>query len=100
MQSFLNYGQTAQQPEMSPEQRKQMMQEQLMQQIMGEHAQNPMQGATQLAAGVGMGVDKWNRQQQFPDKPGMPGAPAGGDTNPFAKLSHLFNFGRSSGGLY
>lgn len=87
-QSFLIPQNTQQ---MTPDQRRQALAQHLQQQIMGQSAQNPMQGAAQMFAGVGMGM-----QQQSSAHPATPG---GASPSFSTRMGNLFSFG-NNGGLF
>lgn len=85
---YMNQGQT------DPTVRRQQMAAQLAQQIMGQPAQNVPQGASQLAAGLGVGLANWQKKADA-----FPTAPGGADPSMLTGLANFFS-GRKNGGLF
>ncbi|EUB95878.1 hypothetical protein PMI07_002366 [Rhizobium sp. CF080] len=90
---FQRYGYMQQDPT-DPTVRRQHMAAQLAQQIMGQPAQNVPQGASQLAAGIGMGLANWQKKDAS-----FPTAPGGADPSLMTGLANFLS-GRKNGGLF
>lgn len=76
------------------DQRRQQLAQQFQQQLLGQTPTTAAGGFAQLAAGIGMGLNRYQQQgQQFPTAPGG-GAPS------FATTLGNFFTGRNNGGLY
>lgn len=69
---------------------RQQVSDQLAQQIMGQSAQSVPQGASQLATGIGMGLQKYNNSQ-------FPAAPGGAQPDLATRFGNLFSFGHNGG---
>lgn len=90
---FQHYG-YMRQGQADPAARRQQIAAQLAQQIMGQPAQNVPQGASQLAAGLGMGLANWQKKGEA-----FPTAPGGADPSLMTGLANFFS-GRKNGGLF
>lgn len=79
----------------SDEQRRQLMMQQFAQQIVGQPTQSVAQGVGQVIAGAGLGLSKFNQQQNT----AFPQAPGGAKPSIMTGLANFFT-GRNNGGLY